>query len=266
MKSFNKCALIGLILCASSLIGAANAGILYGIDRSDNALVSVDLETYSATVVGDLGTAEKFGGLAYDQYSDIMYMAGGRDNNSIYTIDYSTGAATLLGDHGVHDVFGLAFDSINNVLYGSTTEDELYSFDLATGAATLVGTTGFNIGGLAFDSLLNKLIGIATGGWTIFEIDRMTGNAEILLDDLPFTNDIGFTYDYDADTFYSLGLEGNLNNYAAGTFDVSLLASNLPDIDGLTYVGDMHVNVSSPSILAIFALSLFGLVAVRIKK
>lgn len=262
---FLKASLAGLILSASCLFNIANAGLLYGIDRTDDSLVTVDLGTFSATTVGSLGTNENFGGLAYSVNSSIMYMAGGRSNNSIYTVDYLTGTASLLGAHGIGDVFGLAFDSANNVLYGTTTTSELYSFSLTDGSATLIGNTGFNIGGLSYNSNLDLLIGMSTGGGTIFDIDRITGAAAIVMSGLPSTNDVGFTYDYDADIFYSLGLNGTLHSYSSTDYTSSLLASGLPDIDGLTYVGD-SVRVPEPSTLAIFALGMIGLASRRFKR
>jgi|TARA_R110001599_G_C12224724_1_gene657593 hypothetical protein len=260
--NFLKAAMVSTVLIVSSF---ANAGIIYGIDRADNNLVSVDLDTYSSSVIGNLGTDEEFGGLAYNLNTSIMYMAGGRGNNSIYTVDYNTGAATLLGGHGISDVFGLAFDSVNNVLFGTTTNNQLYSFNLIDGSATLIGSTGFNIGGLSFDSNLDKLIGLSTGGSNIFDINRSTGVATTVKSGLPSTNDIGFTYDYDADKFYSLGLNGTLHSYSSNDYSSSLLASNLPRLDGLTYVGN-SVDVPEPSTLAIFALGMIGLASRRFKK
>lgn len=215
----------------------AMAGVLYGIDRDGDNLISVDLNTFAATTVGSLGTDDSYGGLAYDVNGDIMYMAPGRNNNTIYTVNYTTGAATLLGTHGITDVFGLAFDSSNNVLYGSTTQNTVYSFSQVDGSATLIGTTGSNIGGLAYDSAQDRLIGIATGGAVIYEINRSTGAATILQSSLPSTNDVGFTYDFENNLFYSLGLNGLLIEYTPTTFAATQIASGLPAIDGLTFIG-----------------------------
>jgi len=235
MKKFLAAALI-------LLAGAANAaGLLYGVDRTDDSLIKIDLDTLSTTTVGSLGTNENFGGLAFDSSTGVMYLSGGRNNTSIYTVDLNTGAATLLGNHGVNDVFGLAFDSTNNTLYGTATSGNLYSFSTSNGGSTLIGYTGQNIGGLAYDSDLDRLVGLRTAGISMFEINRSDGSVSFLATGLPSTNDVGFTYDYDNDLFYSLGLNGTLHSYDPSSYSNSLVASGLPDIDGLTYVSAVPV-------------------------
>lgn len=240
----SKLTLIFLLLFSFN----TSAGTLYGIDRANDALISVDTTTFSATTIGSLGVNEEFGGLAYDPNNDIMYMSGGRNNNSIYTVNYSTGAATILGAHGINDVFGLAFDSTNNILYGTTTNNNIYSFSQVNGSATLIGNTSFNLGGLAYDSTQDRLIAIRTGGTEIFEINSVTGAATSLQTALPSTNDVGFTYDFENNLFYSYGLNGTIHEYNPVSFSATQKATGLPAVDGLTFVGVLGTPQQIPSL------------------
>ena len=86
--------------------------------------------------------------MTYDPNGDVLYMVDGRESNSLFAVNRSTGAATLVGSHGISDMFGLSYDSTNDVLYGNTGPGVIYTLNVATGAATLVGASGQTIASL----------------------------------------------------------------------------------------------------------------------
>ncbi|MDX2131206.1 MAG: hypothetical protein SFY69_04040 [Planctomycetota bacterium] len=94
----------GLAFDASGrLLGLAKNGTL------SDTLLSIDLSTGQATLVGDTGvsSAASVGGLAF--YDGTLFMS---DGGALWSLDAATGAATYIGAHGVvavTDVSGIAF-------------------------------------------------------------------------------------------------------------------------------------------------------------
>ena len=167
----------GVISCTSNV----QAGTLYAVRESDDTLVSIDTDTLAYTVIGPLGVSFEFGGLTYDPNSQILYMIGGRGNNNLYTVNRTTGQATLVGSHGINDLFGLAFDSTNNVLYATQFAggSNLYSLNTSSGASTFIGNMGIGMGGLAYNSATDTLIGVNDGSGVLYSINRT--NARVIL-------------------------------------------------------------------------------------
>ena len=85
-------------------------GLLLGLALNGGGadqLVSLDVSTGAATVIGATGTnAASLAGLAYGFIGGAWYMT---DGSSLYTVDSASGAATLVGAHGVAGFSGLAF-------------------------------------------------------------------------------------------------------------------------------------------------------------
>jgi hypothetical protein len=223
-------------LLAATMCTTVFAGELYAVRESNDVLVKIDTESLAMTDVGPLGTSFAFGGLAWD--GTTMWAVPGRGNNSLYTIDIESGAATLVGSHGVNDLFGLEWDPTTQTLYGSQFSggSGFYRLNTANGAATLIGTMNRQIGGLAHDSMRDKLIGVEDGAGDLWEIDRSNG-AQTLLFAGDFTNDSGLAYDNDQDMLWDIDWSGNLfrydieNGYARTT-----MATGLTAHDGLAYV------------------------------
>lgn len=142
---------------------------------------------------GVTSSAPGFTGLAADEANRRLFASTTAGTTSgIYSIDYDTLTPTFLvntvtpGAGNGPVMAGLAFDTNNNVLYGtrtlggSTGAEGLYSIDLATGASTLVfeyettATSNFQIGGIDFDPTTG-LIYLAddddTGGRFIYSLD-----------------------------------------------------------------------------------------------
>jgi len=212
---------------------------LYAIRESDNVLIKIDPVTFATTDVGPTGVGGDYGGMAYDRNSDTIYWIPGRGNNNLYTLDRNTGAATLVGSHGITDLFGLAYDSTNNVLYGSqfSSGSNFYAINTSTGAANLIGDMGGGIGGLSYDSLNDRILGIEDGSGDIYEIDRSNA-LTTLVHNGPSTNDSGFTYDYSRDLFWDIDYNGDLFSYDPNNgWTRTTHLSGLTPHDGLTYVG-----------------------------
>ncbi len=253
--------------------GAANAGVLYALDNGNDTLVAIDTLSLAVSTVGTLGTNVSFGGLAYDPYSDTMYMVGGRNNNNLFTLDRGTGAATLLGSHGVNDIFGLAFDTRNNVLYGSQFSggSGLYSLSLTDGSATIInGSMNAGIGGLSYDWMNDRLVGMSDGAGDIYEIDRLTG-AQSLLSNGPFVNDSGFTYDPDLDLYWDVDYSGNLYSYDPNNgFARTTRLTGLGNFDGMSYLtsagNQSSEDVPVPASILLLGAGLLGLGLVRRRK
>ena len=195
--------LLLLILCLSiSVVSRLEAGILYTVRVSDGQLRSIDADTLIFTDIGPIGTGFAFGGLTYVSQTNTLFMLGGRNNNNLFTVDPFTGAATLVGFHGINDLFALTYDSTNNVLYGSQFSggSSLYTLDINTGASTLVGSMGRGIGGLAYDSLRDVLVGVQDGFGDLYILNRSTAQTS-LLSDGGSNNDSGLAYDFENDLF-----------------------------------------------------------------
>lgn len=242
-----------LLLSMCLFTTAGHAGELYAINDDpsfplQNPLISIDINTFAVTTIGDLGIPFTSGGLAYDPNSDILYLVDGRSGTTgvdgLYTVDRSTGVGTLIGIHGVSDLLGLAFDSRNNILYASTfplltgaAAGELYRLDTSTGAATLVGATmGFS--GLAYDAFRDRLIGIA--GSAIHEIDRSNGDPGAAIASFPIDGiRHGLAYDSDLDKYWDSNDQGDLYSYDPffASFTQHIFGSAMPPrLDSLTYV------------------------------
>lgn len=96
--------------------------------------------------------------------------------DTLVEIDPATGASTPLTTLS-RRLIGLAYDPLNDVLYGADA-DELYTVNVLTGATTLIGPTGLsNISGLAFDTSTGQLYGTDFLNNQLFLINTTTGDA-----------------------------------------------------------------------------------------
>ena len=233
-----KRTLCGFFISVALCGGPAQAGFLYTIQEDGDFLQRINTDTLQVSTVGPLGVTFNFGGLEYVAGSDTLYMIDGRGSQGLYTVNRTTGAASLVGIHGINDLFGLAFDSTNNVMYGTQYAggSGLYSLNLTTGAATLIANMGVGIGGLAYDSLNDRLVGITDGAGDLYSINRSTG-ARTLLFDGPFQNDSGLAFDHDQNLFWDIDWAGELYTYdPTNGFNRTTELSAMGSHDGLAYV------------------------------
>jgi hypothetical protein len=183
MKGF----LVALVLCAVS-ISAEAASVLYGIDNAGgvvgNRLITIDPATGVATEVGLYGDAfHNVRALAYVSSTDTLYAADGTmPDEQLLSINRATGAATAIGSLGFNHIQGMAYDSLNDILFGidTTNADRLLTINRNTGAGTVIGrlSPGAGLSGLTYDSATDTLLGIGwDGGSTgdrLFTVNRIT--------------------------------------------------------------------------------------------
>jgi hypothetical protein len=120
---------------------------------------------------------------------------GGGNPGQLYTINPSTGTATPVGAlvdalANTYAVTGLAFDSVNGILYGSTSKNSptgsqsLVAIDPTTGLVTYIGSfaTGDNntMADLTFDVATATLYGSGSLNGNLYTIDTTTGAASAL--------------------------------------------------------------------------------------
>jgi len=135
--------MLALLLAAPAL-----AGTIYSVDPSTDRLISFDTLSLTFTPVGALGFNFDFGGLAWHEVNNAMYIVGGRADTRLHTVDTSTGAATAIGTHGVTDMFGLAYDPNTGLLWGYSAATYMaYTLNTSTGAATSQFSIPFYAGG-----------------------------------------------------------------------------------------------------------------------
>jgi hypothetical protein len=155
--------------------------VLYGVDISNDQLITIDVSTGAGTPVGPIGVAGGVRGLAFDPSTGTIYGADiGADQ--LITIDSSTGTATAVGSIGFFNVQALAFDPTTGTLYGADMiSDQLITIDTATGVGTSVGPLGFDrVQGLAFDSPTSVLYGVDRDTDQLLAIDSATGVASVI--------------------------------------------------------------------------------------
>ena len=249
------------LLTLVALSGTAQASLIYTIGNTDR-LGFIDTNNIGLGIqdVGALGTNVSFGGLAYDSNTGTMYLVGGRSNNNVFTVDLITGQATLVGSHGQADLFGAAFDTANNVLYGSQffANTPLHNLDVNNGASTPIGSIVPPLGGLAYDSLRDELLGTSAGAGDLYLIDRSNGGTT-LLDNGSFFNNNGLTYDPGLDRIWGIDFDGLLFQYDPNSgYARTTITSGLDtSYSGLAWVG--QVQVPEPGTLALLGIGLAGM-------
>ena len=255
---------ISLAVTALAVSGSVNAGTLYAINNTTDHLTAIDTNTLIITDVGALGTDALFAGAAYNPFTETMYMIGGRGNNNLYTIDTNTGASSLVGSHGVNDLFGLAYDWNTSTLYGSQFSGGLgfYSLDVSTGSASLISNLAIQIGGLAYNSTIDEIVGINDGPGNLYTIDRTTGALTLLGGD-GSVNDSGLTYDSDLNLYWDIDFSGNLFSYDPDTLTRTVHLTGLGNFDGLTYATSI---VPVPAAVWLFGSGLIGLIGIARRK
>ena len=215
-----------------------HAQTAFTVRDSDDMLQTVNLATLAVANVGPLGINYSFGDITWNPVTSTLFVVDGRGSNSLFRYDPATGTATYIGTHGIPDLFGLAYDTDNNTLYGATFSGTLalYTLNQNTGVATLVGNTGVGIGGLAYDSTRHRLIGINDGSGQLFQINTTTG-ASTLLASPGSTNDSGISFDPVTNRLYDFDFNGNLTSYdIANNFARTTLLSGQGNHDGIAVV------------------------------
>jgi len=232
-RFFLLIAVLSLVAVSAS---AADTGILYAMNDSNNTLYSINPNTYALTLIGPTGiSAGDFGDMAYNPNTNTAYWVPGRGNDNLYTLNLSTGAATLVGAHGVDDMFALAFDTGTNKLYGESSSGNFYSLSTTNGAATLLGNNSVYPGGLTYRADLNQLI-LLGAGTASFNLVNPANGSTSLLGGSGFVNDNGLAWNPTQGKFFVDDWSANLYTGDPNTYALTKVASLPTEFDGIIYV------------------------------
>ncbi|MCB9742628.1 MAG: hypothetical protein H6740_08515 [Alphaproteobacteria bacterium] len=118
-------------------VGFGPNGDLFGLDYSNDALVTVDPSTAAVTEVGPLGFDLGWDGVAWSCADQLFYAVDG-PSDQLFTIDPVTGLADHFMSLDVSfSAVGLEYEPSSGTLLASTGT-ALYRLDPATGASTLL--------------------------------------------------------------------------------------------------------------------------------
>lgn len=104
--------------------------------------------------------------------------------DSLGTIDSGTGAWTLIGSQGIpgfESINGMAYDSVNGILFGiNTSTNDLVTMNTTSGLALVVGgTSGGQFNGLAYNPNSNVLYSVTTTD-ELYAINPNTGSSTFI--------------------------------------------------------------------------------------
>jgi len=121
----------------------------------------------------------------------------------------------------------------------------LYWINTITGSATLIGGIGYEVNGIAYDAITNKLYGITSGKYRtvefssqLIEINMATGEGSLIGTITPSKQD---SYDFSQPSFNLLG-----TLYAVNNTDHQLCTINLTtaEADCFSVTGDSYIGVN----------------------
>ena len=179
--------------------------IVYGSDSRSGQLISLDLKDGTLAVIGRIGEystisnspyfspRENINGLAFNSGQQKLYASG---LNRLYIIDPATGSTSSSSNlFGFNQVESLAFDSVNQILYGTDTiTDQLLTINIQTGEASAVGPLGFDqINGMAFEKDSSTLYGVDASTGRLILINTQTGAGTSVGVNSQYTNTFGLT-------------------------------------------------------------------------
>jgi hypothetical protein len=223
------------------------AGTLYVINDDADTLSRVDLLTGGTIEVGPTGIDVSAAGMALDTSTGTVYVSDVETPDQYYGlgwVDLATGRISLIGKHVNSDnVWGLAYDSLNDVLYGVDRDcpggDGLASVDRVTGAATCIGPFGVGaaVYGLAYDPTGDTLYALEIS--QLLAVDRATGVATAVGPHgiTGLSGDAALEYAVDLGVLIASADDGDLFAVDPDTAVSTLLQSALvPSPSGTVYV------------------------------
>lgn len=166
--------------------GQLDETMIYVQNSDTYELMSVDVATGNATVIGATGLDTNLNDMAMNKQTGVMYAV---TSTELYTIDLTTGVATLVGalNNNGGIMITLACDGVN--LYGiDMSTDDFWSIDPTTGAATMIGAVGFDLSyaqSMSWDPATDTIFWASYGGGLdgkLRTIDPATGAATIVAD------------------------------------------------------------------------------------
>ena len=233
----------GIVGLHASLAFNSSNNLLYAVDQISGNVVSIDPVTGSGSLVAGL-TLSGFdiSGLVYSASDDLFY-AIDRISEELISIDIVAKTFTVIGTTAIAEVTGIAFDSANNRLLVSNTDQlHLYSVDPQSAEATTVGAIGhFFTRGVAHDSSSDTIYVSATDskGGLLLKIDRTTGSGT-LIGRIGFGNVNSLTYDPDSDTLFGFDLTANRLLSIDTASGVGTMVADLDVFAGLSFGIDFN--------------------------
>lgn len=198
-----RCSSLIAATTLAALTGAASAQgvMIYATNHmghypniGDDTLIVFDSTNPAGfQTIGSLGQPDlSFGGLEFDRDGRLWayasnFSATGGAASGLYRIDLNTGAATVQGTISPQTLNDLAFNPVNNTMYGVYTQgrttSRLYSVNLDTGQTTLAGQfnglpSNHSIVGMAIDSSGNYYLHDLTTD-KIFKADSTLNAVEL---------------------------------------------------------------------------------------
>jgi hypothetical protein len=240
--------------------------ILYGSVPSPIDLITLDTVTGAGSLVGPSGTESGVWGLEYDPHSDTLYGVTNDavdvwGNGQLLRIDRTTGLATPIGGLVGSRVEGLAYDSVNDELYGSTYPgNNLVVINTSTGKGTVIGSIGsLNLEGLAFDPLNGKLYSVDIGSGALISIEPSTGiGTAVAQISSSWAQLRGLSFDRSGN-LYGVSVLFNASSSRLVTIDIStgqitdIGPTGYLDVEGLAFVAQSvyapYPQIVEPSIL-----------------
>jgi len=152
--------------------------------------------------------------------------------DSLVDIDPGSGLFTVIGSQGIpsnESINGLAFDQVNDVLYGiNTSTNDLVTVNQVTGFASVVGgTSGGQFNGLAYDPGGDVLYSMTTSD-ALYQINPLSG-ASTFIGSTSVPDQIeGMAIDGTSGTLYGLNGQGQIYTISK----VTGAASALPNAIG----------------------------------
>jgi hypothetical protein len=249
MRSIKTFTTITACTAVALLAAVSNAATVYAMNglarplEGQDALIMFDSSNPSGyTTIGTTGINNiGFGGLDFDESGNLWAYASyfkntGGASAGLYKINTATGAATLQGNAGLQSLQDMAWNPVDNTMYGINSQNNvsrLYKVNLNSGVVSPVGIlqglpTAQHVMSFAIDS---------TGNFYIHEMnsDRIYKGSTLSLSQL---------YQLPSDTNFSQGMtidwsNGNTGYHAAvgyGVYPHYFSRLNTFTTDGTSYV------------------------------
>lgn len=146
---FGIVVLLVLVTNASAALIYAPNGLARPTSGPDTLIVFNSADPKSFVTIGSMNVPNiGFGGLEFDRQGNLwayasIYKPTGGAAGGLYKVNMQTGAATVQGTVSSQPLEDLAFNPVNDTMYGIRTQNnvtKLYTVNLTTGAVSAVGT------------------------------------------------------------------------------------------------------------------------------
>lgn len=224
-----------------------DSGMLLSFSNSvgEERLAMIDPATAADTPVEGFPVAEDYQGFAFDPVrggfvatsAAVTTFPSGSTARQLLRLDLEALTILPVGDIGA-GVFGLAYDSDNDVCYGyDAVRDGIVTIDPATLEAVDFVLTSENLGApsLAYDIVSRSLFATDQGALTLQSIDVATGMVTTV-GAHGFTGMTCLAFDTRARMLYGVDVLGNLVTIYPDTGSGTIVATGLPaTLEGLAY-------------------------------